>query len=287
MSDERPIGVFDSGVGGITVLRAVMNLLPNERLIYFGDTGRVPYGSKSPETVVEYAVQIAGFLKEMKAKSLVVACNTACATAGKVLEDLMQDVPIIGVIKPASRNAVAATKNGRIGVIGTKNTIASGAYEREIAALNPSLNVYAVACPMFVPFIEENQTNSPAFELEVKTNLAPLIDKGIDTMILGCTHYPLVRDTIQKIIGHDVTLIDSGASTADELLGVLQNRGIASTEGNKDLSFYITGGVDKFAAQIQRFGLPTMHIKRVDVVDLKQPIFVQEAKPYAIKPASA
>ncbi len=277
--ENNPIGIFDSGVGGITVLRAIRNLLPNENLVYFGDTGRVPYGSKSPEIITNYSVQIANFLADKDVKSLVIACNSASARASKVLEDIM-DVPVFGVIKPAVIGAVASSKNGKIGVIGTKNTIESSAHRNAILGINPDLEVYSVACPMIAPYVEEAETQSPAFKLEVSRYLSGLLDKGIDTLILGCTHYPLVKDIIQEVTGDGVHLIDPSTSVAEEVYNKVKHTNLKDKNGK--LVFYVTGGVKEFSQQLERFGLPDVHIHQVEIVNLNTHPEVQRAEEYAI-----
>ena len=222
---SAPIGVFDSGIGGLTVVRELMRQLPNEDIIYFGDTARVPYGPKSPETVTRYAHEITSFLQDQGVKNVVVACNTATAHAVTSLRDHFT-LPITGVIEPGARAAVRATSTRRIGVIGTLGTVSSGAYERAIHALDDDINVTARACPLFVPFVEEGWLEHPAIELVADDYLAPLIDIGIDTLVLGCTHYPLIKPVIARVIGPDIRLIDSAEETAGEVSRLLQERGL-------------------------------------------------------------
>ncbi len=226
MSASRPIGVFDSGLGGLTVARALLAGLPHESLLYVGDTARVPYGPKSPETVRRYAMQIADWLIEQDVKAIVVACNTATAHA---LEQLQQSspVPVIGVVEPGARAAVAATPTGRIGIIGTAGTIASGAYERAIHALAPDADVVTQACALFVPLVEEGWVEHEATRLIAHTYLTPMRDAGVRSLVLGCTHYPLLAGVIADEMGPGVTLIDSAAETAAETARVLHRLGIA------------------------------------------------------------
>lgn len=220
---DRAIGIFDSGIGGLTVAHEIMRELPNESIIYFGDTARVPYGPKSAETVRRYALQIADWLVTQNVKVIVVACNTATAHALTVLRETLA-VPVIGVIEPGARAAVK-TSRGTVGVIGTAGTIASGAYERAIRELAPSLEVHARACPLLVPLVEEGWIDHSATRLIIHEYLAPLLDAHIDTLVLGCTHYPLLKTTIADEAGAGVTLIDSAQETAAEVARLLQNKG--------------------------------------------------------------
>jgi glutamate racemase len=218
---ESPVGIFDSGIGGLTVAHAVMQQLPHESVTYFGDTARVPYGPKSPETVQRYSREIGSFLAEQGVKSLVVACNTATAHALPALRENLT-MPVIGVIEPGARAAVRATKNGHIGVIGTAGTIKSGAYERALRAFEPSLRVTARACPLFVPLVEEGWVDHEATRLVAREYLAPILAEEVDTLVLGCTHYPLLKQVIADVLGGDVILIDSAEETARETARVLR-----------------------------------------------------------------
>ena len=211
--NRRPIGVFDSGIGGLTVVRELMHQLPRESLIYFGDTARVPYGNKSPETVRRYGREILAFLLSRDVKLVVVACNTVSAHA---LEDLREASPVKveGVIEPGARAAVGASRGGRIGVIGTAGTVASGAYARAIEAVNGKAQVTAQACPLFVPLVEEGWLDHGATRLIAEEYLAPLRAHAIDTLVLGCTHYPLLKPLLGTLLGPSVALIDSAQETA-------------------------------------------------------------------------
>ena len=204
---EMPIGVFDSGMGGLTVMREIMRQIPNEKVIYFGDTARVPYGSKSKETVTRFSRQIVRFLQSKQVKAIVVACNTASAYA---LDDLEKeiDIPIIGVVKPGAKVAAEATRNGQVGVIATEGTISSNIYTTYIRQLRPEVQVTGKACPLFVPLVEEGLWQDPVTDEIAKRYLSSLIDTGIDTLILGCTHYPLIRSTVAKVMGDHVTLVN-------------------------------------------------------------------------------
>ena len=226
---SAPIGVFDSGLGGLTVARELMRQLPHEDIIYFGDTARVPYGPKSPETVRRYAHEIASFLQGEGVKNVVVACNTATAHAVDSLR-VSFDIPITGVIEPGARAAIAASRSRRIGVVGTHGTISSGAYERAIHALGTDVFVTARACPLFVPFVEEGWNEHPAIALVAHDYLDPLRNTGIDTLVLGCTHYPLIKSVIAQTVGPDIRLIDSAEETAAEVARLLQERGLLHPE---------------------------------------------------------
>ena len=220
MDNSAAVGVFDSGIGGLTVAKEVIRQLPHESVIYFGDTARVPYGPKSPETVRRYSREIAGFLRGEGVKSIVIACNTATAHALSALRDEME-MPVIGVVEPGARAAVKATRGGHIGVIGTVGTIKSGAYERAIRALDPNLMITARACPLFVPLVEEGWTDLEATRLVAREYLQPLLAAKIDTLVLGCTHYPLLKPLLHDVLGPDVCLIDSAEETAAEIARTL------------------------------------------------------------------
>jgi glutamate racemase len=209
----RPIGVFDSGIGGLTVVSALRALLPNESIFYLGDTARLPYGGKSETTVQRYSLEIAAMLLEEKAKTVVVACNTASALALPQLEKALP-VTVTGVILPGARAAIAKTRTGHVGVIGTRATIKSGAYERALRSLNPDVRVTARACPLLVPLIEEGWLQSAITDEIIMQYLGPLVEEGIDTLVLGCTHYPLLRDAIARLLGDRIALVDSAENCA-------------------------------------------------------------------------
>lgn len=227
MSDDRPVGVFDSGIGGLTVVHEIIRQLPDESVVYFGDTARVPYGPKSPDTVCRYSREIASFLRQQDVKAIVIACNTATAHALPALRDELP-IPVVGVVEPGARAAIQASGGGRIGIIGTAGTVRSGAYERAIRALRPDAQVTAKACPLFVPLVEEGWVDHPVTRDVAREYLAPLLEEGIDTLVLGCTHYPLLRSQLCRELGSDVKLIDSAAETAAEIGRVLRERGIAA-----------------------------------------------------------
>lgn len=246
---EAPIGVFDSGVGGLTVAREIMRNIPGERIVYFGDTARVPYGSKSKDTVLRYSRQIIRFLRTRKVKAIVIACNTASAYA---LEEIQKelDIPIIGVVKPGARVACQVTQNGRIGVIATDATIQSEIYTDFICNQDANIRVIGKACPLFVPLAEEGWLDDPVTIQIAKRYLQELKDSDIDTLILGCTHYPLLRSTVGKIMGSRVRLVNPAYETALELARLLKREGIANPGKNQEESehyqFYVSDASDKF-----------------------------------------
>lgn len=224
---SAPIGVFDSGLGGLTVVRELRRQVPHEHIVYFGDTARVPYGPKSPETVVRFSREIVTFLLEQGVKAIVIACNTSTAHAVDILRTEF-DVPIVGVIQPGSYAAAHATRNRHIGVIATIGTINSHAYDRAIHSYDADIRVTGKACPLFVPMVEEGWLTHEATRLVATEYLSPLAAEGIDTLVLGCTHYPLLRPIIQEIVGPSVRLIDSAEQTATETASVLRAAGLAN-----------------------------------------------------------
>ena len=221
MPSPRPIGVFDSGIGGLTVAHEIIRQLPRESIVYFGDTARVPYGPKSPDTVCRYSREIGAFLRDQDVKAIVIACNTATAHALPVLREELT-VPVIGVVEPGARAAVRASRGGHIGVIGTNGTVRSGAYERAIRALAPDAKVTVKACPLLVPLVEEGWIDHEVTQRVAREYIQPLIEAEIDALVLGCTHYPLLKSMLCRILGVDVRLIDSAAETAAEIGRVLQ-----------------------------------------------------------------
>ena len=217
---QKAIGIFDSGIGGLTVLKEIAAALPDENTIYLGDTARVPYGIRSPETVTRYSFENTQFLLSQEIKMLVVACNTASAISLAAVKKEFP-LPVVGVLEPGARAAAAATRTKKVGVIGTEATIGSGAYEKAIKKLNPEIEVLSLACPLFVPLVEEGWTDNDVAELVAEKYLSPLRGSGIDTLVLGCTHYPLLKKVIGKVVGAGVTLIDSATETAKEVADVL------------------------------------------------------------------
>lgn len=259
---DAPIGVFDSGLGGLTVAHAIMRQLPGESLVYFGDTARVPYGPKSPDTVRRYSREIVAFLLEQHVKAIVVACNTATAHALPVL-DAELSIPVIGVVGPGARAAVRATRTGRIGVIGTEGTIKSGAYVRAINAESPTALVTARSCPLLVPLVEEGWTDHEATRLIAREYLAPFLRDEVDTLVLGCTHYPLLKPMIAEIVGPQVRLIDSAEETAADTRRMLAEHDIASTAAEGRYRFVASDDPQQFLELGQRFFGDT--IERVEI----------------------
>lgn len=264
-----PIGVFDSGIGGLTVAREIMRQTPNERIVYFGDTARVPYGSKTKKTVTKYSEQIVRFLQTQDVKAIVVACNTASACALDAIEKEI-DIPIIGVVKPGAKTAASVTRNGKIGVIGTAATIDSRIYSDYIEELNTSAQVIGKACPLFCPLVEEGLWEDPVTDEIASRYLAELIDIGIDTLILGCTHYPLIRKAIGRIMGEGVTLVNPAYETALELKELLKEHDLlndtAPELGTDRYRFFVSDAAEKFkifANSIIKYGILTA--KTIDI----------------------
>lgn len=265
---EKPIGVFDSGIGGLTVVRQLLSTLPNENIIYFGDTARVPYGSKSNETVIEYSIQDAQFLMRKNVKAIVVACNTASSVALPALREKFQ-IPIIGMIEPGAKMSIESTRNNKIGVIGTRTTINSNAYSKAIKKLNPQINVIEKACPLFVPLVEEGWLNHKATYEITEEYLKELNENDIDTLVLGCTHYPILSKVIQEVIGKDVKLIDSGIAAAILVKDELMKFNLVSNSyalGNYD--FYLSDFPVMFKEIAEMF--LGRKIKEIFKVDLEQ-----------------
>ena len=244
--NTSPIGVFDSGIGGLTVVKEIINKLPHENIVYFGDTARVPYGNKTQKTVLRYSRQIVKFLKEKHVKAIVVACNTASALALDELEQEI-DIPIIGVVKPGVSAAMNTTVNGRIGVIATQSTVQSRLYQRLIEKEDSSTRVFAKACPLFVPLVEEGWTHDEITLEVAKRYLSELQDKDIDTLILGCTHYPLLADLISGYLGEKIKLVNPAYETASALKKLLVSNGITN-EGSQmgERHIYVSDAIDKY-----------------------------------------
>ncbi|MCI0454446.1 MAG: glutamate racemase [Candidatus Dadabacteria bacterium] len=265
-SNSSPIGIFDSGIGGLTVVREIFRKLPGENIIYLGDTASVPYGTKSSETVIKYSQINSRFLVSKGIKLLVVACNTASAVSLTGLRwDL--EIPVMGVIEPGARKGVRITKTGKVGVIGTPSTIKSGAYKKAMENMAPEIKVYSKACPLLVPLAEEGWTDGEIAQLTARRYLEPLKESGIDVLILGCTHYPLLKSTIQKVIGEDVALVDSAEETALEIERTLKENGI-SNEGSYSTQreFYLTDVSETFIAIAERFlGEKVERVEQVDI----------------------
>jgi glutamate racemase len=252
MNREAAIGIFDSGVGGLTVVHALLDALPAEDLVYLGDTGRYPYGTKSPETVTRYSLENTEFLLARGVKLLVVACNSASSVALGAIA-ARAGVPVVGVIEPGARAALDRTRARRVGVIGTEATSAAGAYTRALRARDPGLEVYTRACPLFVPLAEEGWTDGPIVRQVAETYLTSLARSGIDALILGCTHYPLLRRAIAEVMGAGVTLVDSAEETARDVHALLAARGLARSDGTGTTSFFVTDVPERFVRIGQRF----------------------------------
>ncbi|MGE0827442.1 MAG: glutamate racemase [Candidatus Binatia bacterium] len=252
MLREDVIGIFDSGIGGLTVLQQIAQLLPCEKLVYLGDTARSPYGTKSPDVVRSYSCENSDFLLERGLKMLVVACNTASAVALDVLRSRYQ-IPVIGVIQPGTVTAIRRSMNRRIGVIGTEATIGSGAYTQALRILDPAVEVYTRACPMFVPLVEEGWVDNEVARAAVARYLSSLRHSGIDTLILGCTHYPLLKKCIAEFLGPQVCLVDSAEETAKVVKQTLLANSIARRRGKGSASFFVTDIPDRFVKVGARF----------------------------------
>ena len=263
---DAPIGIFDSGVGGLTVFRAIEKRLPNESLIYLGDTARVPYGTRSLATVERYALEDAAFIYSKKVKAIVIACNTISAFAANRLRQEFA-VPVIGVIRPGARRAVEMTRNGYIGVIATEGTILSGAYERAMLSLRSGLEIISRACPLFVPLAEEGWTDHPVTRQVAEEYLTEMRSTRVDTLVLGCTHYPILRPVIEDVMGHQVAFIDSGEAVADQVAIVLEEQGLLrAADEPRTEEFYVTDSAARFRRVAELFlGRPLENIESVEL----------------------
>ncbi len=263
---DKPIGLFDSGVGGLTVAAEIFRQLPGENVIYFGDVGRYPYGPRSKDIILQFTRQDIAFLLEQKVKFIVAACNTASAVALETVA-AENNIDMLGVIAPGARAAVAATQNGKVGIIGTHATITSNSYPKAIHEIDAKIKVFSLACPLFVPLAEEGYQGRKAAYLIAEDYLSSLKENGIDTLVLGCTHYPLLKDMIQEVVGDNVTLIDSATATAGEIKEYLERKDLLRANGKKtNHKFYVSDVPDKFAAVAERFlGRRMNNIIRVDI----------------------
>ncbi len=271
LNSDMPIGMFDSGVGGLSVAKEIIRQLPNEKIVYFGDTARVPYGGKSKDTILRYSRQIIRFLQTKNVKAIVIACNTASAFA---LEEIKAELnlPIIGVIKPGAKTAVGSTLNKRIGVIGTEGTINSAIYEEFIHKLDKDIKVYGKACPLFVPLVEEGWLNDEVTDVVVKRYLSELTDKDIDTLIMGCTHYPLLKDTIAKIMGKNVKLVNPAYETAVGLSKLLNKHRLAAKNDTSTCEdkydYYVSDAPEKFKQFADSIlEIPVNKVAKVNIED--------------------
>ncbi len=262
---SAPIGVFDSGVGGLTVVKEIARQLPKESIVYFGDTARVPYGNKSRDTILRYSRQIVRFLRSKNVKAIVAACNTASAFALDTIESEL-DIPVIGVVKPGAKSAIEHTKNKKIGVIGTEGTVKSKLYSEYIHSIDPTITVIGKACPLFVPLVEEGMLDDPVTDEVASRYLDELKREHIDSLVLGCTHYPLLKNTIQKIMGPEVTLVNPAFETAVGLGRLLEEDGLISDDSNLTYEFYVSDAAEKFesfAGSIMPFRADMIH--KIDI----------------------
>ncbi len=244
--DKRPIGVFDSGLGGLTCIKEIMRVMPNEDVIYFGDTGRVPYGPRGTDTIIKYVRQDIRFLQSFDIKMIIIACGTASSAALPWLADEIS-IEMTGVVDPAVKKAVEMTKNGKIGVLGTAGTVRSGKYPEQIKRLMPNAEVVPKACPMFVPLVENGFADSEAARLIAEEYLEEIREAGVDTLILGCTHYPLLRRVIRGIVGDGVSLIDSGAAAADAAYDIMKKKNLLSGDGQGSIRYFVSDSTEDFA----------------------------------------
>ena len=271
-NNKRPIGIFDSGIGGLTVLKEIIRVLPGEDTLYLGDTAHLPYGTKSGETVIKYSIQNTRFLLQFNVKLLVVACNTASAVSLFVLRKEFS-LPLVGVIEAGARAAAKVTKNGKVGIIGTETTVRSSAYTRAIKAIHAGIDTLSQACPLFVPLVEEGWIQDDITLSVVERYLAPLKKEGIDTLVLGCTHYPLLKKAIQQVMGSGVALIDSAEETASEVKAMLTHLGLLAPVTEEDLPavsttrrFFVTDVPLRFEEQGSRFlGEKISTVERIDL----------------------
>lgn len=264
MSERRPIGMFDSGIGGLTVLKAIIERMPNENVVYFGDTARLPYGSKSSETVTRFSEEIVGFLTTKNPKMIVVACNTASAYSLPRIESMVR-IPVVGVIEPGASAAVRVTRNKKIGVIGTRATVQSGAYLEAVQSRDRQAKVFQKACPLLVPLVEEGWLDHPATRLVAQSYLKPLKEDGIDTLLLGCTHFPLLMPVIKKVMG-DINYVDASRAVSAELREKLAKKSLLNPGGKGKISIYLTDLSQNFKEIGERFlGEPMKNFARVSL----------------------
>lgn len=266
---NKPIGIFDSGIGGLTVTKEIVKRLPGESIIYLGDTARVPYGTRSKEVITKFALELTDFLLKREVKCLVVACNTISAVALGEIEKISK-IPVIGVVKPAVKRAIQSTKIKKIGVIGTPGTIQSKAYENEIRKIDPKITVVSVGCPLFVPLAEEGLHKHKATKLVAEDYLKEIIVAKVDTLILGCTHYPLLYEIIAETVGLNVTLIDSARPTTEQLRKILQEMNLLAEDSNPTYEFLVTDAPERVYKVAGRFFGETINgkLRQVDLPTL-------------------
>ncbi|HST19862.1 MAG TPA: glutamate racemase [Blastocatellia bacterium] len=266
VNSDAPIGIFDSGVGGLTVFRAIERRLPNESLIYLGDTARVPYGTRSAATVERYALEDLAFIQSKNVKAIVIACNTISAFAANLLRE-QSSLPVIGVIRAGARRAVEMTRSGYVGVIATKGTIASGAYERAMRSMRSDIETISRACPLFVPLAEEGWVDHPATKMIAEEYLAEIRASRVDTLVLGCTHYPLLRPVIEQVMGDHISYVDSGEAVADVVADMLSEQGLLRTANQpRTEEFYVTDSDLYFRRVAESFlGRPLESIESVEL----------------------
>ena len=262
---SKPIGIFDSGIGGLTVLKELCKKLPHENTVYLGDTARVPYGTRSPETVTRYSSENTRFLFSKEVKMIVVACNTASSVSLEAIRNAAP-VPFVGVIEPGAKAAAAATENKKIGIIGTEATIRSNSYAQAIKNIDSSIEVFGIACPLFVPLVEEGWTEGRIAEMIAQEYLQEIKRKGIDTLVLGCTHYPLLKGILATVMGENVKLIDSAIETAREVETILNRLSLLNTSGGNIREFFVTDSPEKFKTVGETFlGEHINHIKKIEL----------------------
>lgn len=264
--DQRPIGIFDSGVGGLTVVKAVMKQLPSESIVYFGDTARVPYGCKSKETVTKFSAQIIRFLLEQDVKAIIIACNTVSANSIEALRKMFPGVQIEGVVEAGVTMALEATQNGRIGIIGTEATIDSGKYPDLLLEANPELEVYGRACPLFVPLVEDGWARHSVAHQVAEEYLAPMLTKDVDTIILGCTHYPMLTHTIGEVVGDDVRLINPAKEAARRISRMLSEAGMCSQREAGTYRFCVSDHPSRMRQMARIFlDYPVEHVETIAI----------------------
>lgn len=265
--DRRPIGVFDSGVGGLTVVRQIMKILPNENIVYFGDTARVPYGSKSKEVVTKFSKQIVRFLQTKDVKAIIIACNTASSNSLEALREAFE-IPLFGVVVPGVEEALRITTKKRIGIIGTAGTVRSGAYKKLLCQADREIQVFSKACPLFVPLAEEGWTGNDIAKLTAEAYLRELVDLGIDSLVLGCTHYPLLKQCIGETVGDGIRLVDPAKATAKGLRKFMETQSLLNDqEGEGERTFFVSDATDKFTFLCEK---ALNHSYEPKIIDIEQ-----------------